>query len=268
MQRGVHDLEPRFARGRAAAGRHLRHVGVGGLIGRAEVEGSLGPALGQVQWVGGVDGRGDVRVDGRQQLPAVTHVDLEPVVLARVVAGGHLDAVGRVQVADREGQHRGRQRPGQQPGADPGPGQDPGGVGGEDRGIGAAVVADDNALGGRGRIPVLDVPGQAGGHAPDHQPVHPHRPGADLGPDAGRAEGQLAVESFGQRGGVCAADQLVHLGAGDRVRVGVPPGGGRFGEAARLHVGQFGGHCVVADSATGAPGRIVCGGGQMAAAAQ
>jgi hypothetical protein len=138
-----------------------------------------------------VNGGGDLLVDRRQQLPAVADVDLDPVVLARVVAGGHHHAVGGTDVAHREGQHRSRQRTGQQPDADARPGQDPGGVGGGDRGVGATVVADRDAGGGRGsgRVGGRDVAGQAGGHAAGHQPVHAQGARSDLGPDAGRAEG-------------------------------------------------------------------------------
>ena len=201
VQRGMHHRESRPGAGTSATGRHGRDVSAYRLIGRRERERPLGPARGQPQGVDLVDEGGDVGVGRRQQLPAVAHVDLDPVVLARVVAGGHHHPVGGVQMPHREGEHRGRQRPGQHRHADARPGQDPGDVGGEQVGLGAAVVADHDAVRRRGRVPGRDIAGQASRHAAGHQPVHAHRAGAHRGPDAGRAEGQRALESHRQLGG-------------------------------------------------------------------
>ena len=145
VQRGVHDLEVGRPWRPAAARRHRRHVAVGGIVRPRAVERPLGPARGQRERVDRVDEGGDLLIGRRQQLAAVTHVDLDPVVLARVVAGRHHQPVGRVFIPHGEGEHRGRQRPGQHRDPDARAGQDPGGVGGEHLRVGAAVVADHDA---------------------------------------------------------------------------------------------------------------------------
>ncbi len=212
--------------GQAPARRHRGHVRTGSRVGRGEVERPGLPARGQGQRVDRVDGGRDLGVGRRQQLPAVAYVDLDPVVLARVVAGRHHQPVGRVQVAHREGQHRGRQGACQQQHPDPGPGQDPARVGREQLGPGPPVVADDHPV---RRVPagcVLagQVPGQPGRHPPGRQPVHPHRARAHRGPDAGRAERQRTLEAGRQLGSRPAGQQPVQFGRGGRVGVGVPPG--------------------------------------------
>ena len=251
-------------------GGHGRDVGVHGLVRRREVERPRGPARGQAQRIHRVDGGGDLLVDRWQQLPAVAHVDLDPVVLTRVMAGCHHHAVSGVNVAHGEGQHRGRQRGRQHRDADAGPGQNPGGVRGEDRGIGAAVVADGDAGRGGALVAGRDVAGQAGCHPAGHQPVHPHRARADLGPDAGRTEGQRAVEALRQRGAVPAGQQLVKLGPGLRVRVSVSPGGGP-GRKAVFRSGHDALPCCAASEpgavpATVSTGTAACDGGQRVAA--
>src|SRR6185312_6137640 len=65
-----------------------------------------------------------------------------------------------------------------------------------------------------------------------HQPVHPHRAGAHLRPDAGGPEGERALEAVRERRGVPAVEQPTELGPRLRVRVGVPPGGGPGRKAA------------------------------------
>ena len=84
----------------------------------------------------------DLGVHRRHDLRAVGGIDLVAVVLRRVVRGGHHHPGRRLQVADREGQHRGRQQPGQQPGVEAGRCEHRRRVRGEGPRAVPAVVAD------------------------------------------------------------------------------------------------------------------------------
>jgi hypothetical protein len=128
-----------------------------------------------------VDLFGDVPVDGGDDLRPVveaTEVDLVPVVGRGVVTRGHHDTGADVEVPHGEGQHGGRQQAGQQDRTHTGTRHDLGGVGGEDLGVVASVVADHNARRGPRSLAVggrlcKKVSGESGGGLGDKHPVHP-----------------------------------------------------------------------------------------------
>ena len=145
----------------------------------------------------GGDARGDLRVGGRHDLAAVAEVDLVAVVLRRVVARGHHHAGDAAELADRVGQQGRGQRPGKQQRPEPGAGHHLGGVGGEDVGVVAGVVADDDGAAGGG-AGVAEVRRQAGRRAEHHDAVHPVGAGAEGAAESGGAELQRAGEAVGQ----------------------------------------------------------------------
>jgi hypothetical protein len=113
------------------------------------------------------------------------------------VAGRHHHPGGGVQVGDGEGQHRRGHRVGHEVGPDAGAGEDRRRVGGEHIAVVTGVEADHDAAPGGGRVRVEQPAGQAGRRPPHDDPVHAHRPGAELGAQAGRAELELAPEAIG-----------------------------------------------------------------------
>ena len=178
------------------------------------------------------DPLGDLDVRRRDDLAAVAEVDLVAVVLRRVVARGHHHPGHRAQVPDREGQQGSGQRPREDQRPQSGAGDDLGGVAGEDVGVVAGVVPDDDGV-ALGRALVTQVGHQARGGAGDDDAVHPHRAGAEGAAQPGGAELQRPGEALGQVGsdaGVARRQlhQLVQLGAGDRVGVVGGPRPGRL----------------------------------------
>jgi hypothetical protein len=109
----------------------------------------------------------------------------------------------------------------------------------------AGVVPDHDAVAGP-RAVRQQVRRQAGRRAGDHDPVHPHRAGAQRAAQPGGAELEGAGEPVGQldgRGaagiGVGGRDQLLELGAGAVVRVLGGPGAGavqQLGHRANLAI--------------------------------
>ena len=203
--RGLEDLEDRGAAD--AVQRRVDQAQVAGAVGgqagdgvEVAVDDVLGEDLAGVaardvgQRADGRDPGGDLDVGRRHDLAAVAEVDLVAVVLRRVVAGRHHHPGDAAQLADREGQQRRRQRPRQHQRAQPGAGHHLGGVAGEDVGVVAGVVADDDG-GFAGSAVVLQVRRQPGRGAGDDDAVHPVGAGAQRTPEARRAELQRAVEA-------------------------------------------------------------------------
>ncbi len=202
---------------------HRRHVGQVGLDRRAvEMVDQRRVRRGQDDGGGrphGVDAGGDLGVDGRHDLAALGQIHLVAVVVAGVVAGRHHHAGGGAQLGDGKGQHRCRHRVGHDPGPDPGPGQDSGGVGGEHVALAPGVVADHDPAPGGVRVGVEQPPGQPRRGPADHHPVHAHRSGAELAPEARRAELQPAPEAGGQLLAVAGGQEGAQLVPG--VRIGI-----------------------------------------------
>ena len=162
-----------------------------GLVERGQRDGGGGPD--------GVDPGGDLGVDGRHDLAPLPEVHLVPVVAPGVVAGRHHHAGRRTELGHGEGQHRRGHRVGHEVGGDAGAGEHRGGVGGEDVALVAGVVADDDAPLRRRRAGVEQPAGQAGGGAPHHDAVHPHRPGAQFRPRGRRCRTAGGPEPLGDR---------------------------------------------------------------------
>ena len=193
----------------------------------------------------GGDAPGDLLVVGRDDLGAPARaghgppaqVHLVPVVLRRVVRGGHHDPGVGPQAAQREGQHRGGAALVEQEGVPAGPGHHAGGVTGEDGRSVPRVVADDD---GEALAQPLTQPGaQARGGPDDDGAVHPVRPGAQAAPQPRRAEPEGPGEGVGQLGrgrrvaGPVGGQEAAQLLA--RAGVGIPgdPGGHGLGVEGR-----------------------------------
>ena len=164
------------------------------------------------------DPGGDLGVGRRHDLAAVAEVDLVAVVLRRVVARRHHHTGHAAELADRERQQGSGQRPRHHQRAQPGAGHHLGGVAGEDVGVVAGVVPDDDGGAGRGAV-VLEVRRQAGGRPGDDDAVHPVGAGAERAPQARRPELQRAVEAVGEVVRVAGPDERLELGLGERVGV-------------------------------------------------
>ena len=149
-----------------------------------------------------VDALGDLPVDRVDDLRTGGEEHLVAVVGGRVVRRRHHHAGRGVEPGDRPGQHRRRLHAGMDHRPDAERGQHTGGVEGEDVALAAGVVGDDHATlrGVRDRPGLFAVEqplAEPGGGLADHEPVHPHRTGADRGAQPGRAELQAAGEAFG-----------------------------------------------------------------------
>ena len=240
---------------RGHRGAHAMHGGqddtqvrAGGLVAGGERDGfrdvlfarihSLDQVIVHGDLVGGgrsLDGRGDLGVEGRDDLDALpvagddaaTQVDLVAVVRGGVVRGGHHDARVRAVVAHREGGQRGRVGLGQREDAHAGGGGDAAGGRGELGGAVAGVAAHDQ--GGGARRVGLDDLAQAGGRADDDGQVHAGLTGADDTAQAGRAELEGAVHGRAHAGERLLVAALRGLDVGlqgrgrGRVRVVVGP---------------------------------------------
>ena len=126
----------------------------------------------------GLDGRRDLRVEGRDDLDATpvalrdgaAQVDLVTVVRGRIVGGGHHDARVRVEVQHREGCERGRVGLRQGENAHSG-GRGDAARGGSELGGPVAGIAANNQRGRAGCVALNDL-AQAGGRADDDREVH------------------------------------------------------------------------------------------------
>ncbi len=103
------------------------------------------------------------------------------------------------------------QRARHHPRREPGAGHHLGGVAGEDVGVVAGVVADDDRARSTAgpAAPPRQVGGEAGGGPGHHHPVHPVRAGAQGAAQAGGAELQRAAEAVREIGGIAPG---LHLG--------------------------------------------------------
>ena len=153
-----------------------------------------------------VDALGDLAIHRVDDLRAGGEEHLVAVVGRRVVRGRDDHAGGGLDAGDRPGQHRRRLDARVEHGADAHRGEHPRRVEREQIALATSVVRDHDAAprGVRDRPGLLAVeqpsPEPRRGLA-DHQPVHPHRTGADGGAEAGGAELQPAGEPVGEFGG-------------------------------------------------------------------
>ena len=198
----------------------------------------------------GLDGRGDLGIEGRDDLDALpvarddapAQVDLVAVVGCWVVRGGDHDARVRAEVAHREGGERGRVGLGQREDAHACCRGDTASGRGE---LGGAVagVAADNQSGGAGGVSLDDL-AQASGRADDNGQVHAEFAGThDTSQTRGaELEGAVHGGSHARQGFAVAAARGLDIslqGRGrGRIRVVVRPALG--------FVEQF--HCSVLQS--------------------
>ena len=192
----------------------------------------------------GLDGRRDLRVEGRDDLDTApvalrdgaTQVDLVAVVRGGVVGGGHHDARVRVEVQHREGGQRGRVGLGQREHAHAGGRGDAARGRGELGGPVAGIAADDQR-GGTRRM-ALDDLAQAGGRTDDDREVHAGFARPHDASQAGGAELEGAVHGRTHAGRRFLVTALRGLDVGvqgrGRGRVGVV-GGPLAGALEQLH---------------------------------
>ena len=138
-------------------------------------------------------------------------------------------------------------RCGEQHRPDPQRRRDPGRVPGEDVAVAAGVVTDDDAALSRSWIGAQEVLGEPPCGAPNHHPVHPHRPGAERAAQTRGAELQPAGEAIRQTVFVVGRDELLELGSGLGVRIHRDPGLGALT--------QFGSHGAILSARHARPRR-------------
>ncbi|MEI2650780.1 MAG: hypothetical protein V9G12_01135 [Microthrixaceae bacterium] len=180
---------------------------------------------------GGGDVVGDPTIGGRDDLGAVAPVDLDAVVLGRVVAGGHDDAGGGVEVADAPGDQRRRLWARYQAARD---------AGGFEHGDDAervlrravpGVMADQHPPFGRAVGVGVQRAGQPGRRLSGHEEIEPVRTRPHLAAQPGGAEVAALTHEIGELDQVAGRPRpLEHVPErrrGDGVGVGGDPGLGR-----------------------------------------
>ena len=228
MQRGVDDAQPRAARPRSAQSgnraavclQHFRPDGPDPP--NAAFQGALCPRDVR-RPARPVGGGGYGRVHRGDDLGAVGAVDLEAVVLGRIVAGGYRRAGAGPQSRRGVGHQRGGNGVLPVPHFQPGRGQHRRRVGHEN-GAGQPGVPPQHHRTGRGAVSAGGQEiGQPLRRPDDRRPVHPvgarlHRP-----PQPRGAEAEGPRHPFGQLLSVPRLDQSLQLHPGGRVGVGVRP---------------------------------------------
>ena len=180
-----------------------------------------------------IDALGDLAIHRVDDLRAGGEEHLVAVVGGRVVRRRDDHAGGRLDPGDRPGQHRRRLDTRVEHRADAHRREHPRRVEREQVALAPSVVRDHHTALRRvrdrtGLLAVEQPFPEPGRSLADHQPVHPHRTGADGGTEAGRAELQPAGEPFRQLGG----GRLIDRRLIDRRPVGI-------GRGPLDQVGQF-----------------------------
>ena len=200
VEGGVHQPQPAHVAA-GPQGQHRVHEGVQAVLADGADQ-ALGGGrvvirqLHAVKAVGFLHGGQDPlrRLGGN--LTAVRAVDLVAVVLGGVVTGGDAHAGPAAQIPYRPAQGRGGLQTGVEVGGDAVGRQHPGRLPGKEGPLQPAVVGDGHAPGQAGGVEVV---GQALGGPADGVDVHAVGPRPQHAPQAAGAEGQMAVESVGDR---------------------------------------------------------------------